>query len=174
MKNYKIFKNFLSNNECYVLNNWIVENKDKNFFKDAFMGGKRLSTRFSKTVPFPKDVYRIKNRLIKKLKIKKVKHPPFCDGMVASLAFVEDTLYMHKDPIWKEGLKTLHCNVILSDSLGGSPIIEGEKLKLKKGDMWCYLVSDVEHGADKVLGDKPRTMWVFGFLIEQEIYDRLQ
>jgi hypothetical protein len=174
MKNYKILKNFLSDKECNSLNKWILKNKKEPFFKDADMGGKRLSTRFSHLVPFPKIAFSIKNRLIKKLNILKVEHPPFCHGMVASLAFVEDTLYMHKDPIWKEGLKTLHCNVILSDSLGGSPIIENEKLNLKKGDMWCYLVSDVEHGADKVLGDIPRTMWVFGFLINQEVYDRLQ
>lgn len=173
MKNYKIFKKFLSNKECGVLNNWIINNKDKDFFKDARMYGKRLSTRYSETVPFPKSVFSIKNRLIKKLKLTEVIHPPFCEGMVSSYAFVGDILPMHKDPIWKEGLKTLHCNVILSDSIGGEPIIESEKIKVEKGDMWCYLVSEVNHAAEEVLGNVPRTMWVFGFLVDNKVYDRL-
>jgi len=173
MKDFEIIKEFLFKEECNVLNKWILDNKDNSFFKDAEMNGKRLTTRFSSVVSFPKEAYYIKDRLIKKLNILKIEHPPFYDGMVASLAFVGDELYAHKDPIWKDGLKTLHCNVLLSDSMGGAPIIKNKKLNIKKGDMWYYLVSDVEHGADKVLGNIPRTMWVFGFLVDKEIYDRL-
>jgi hypothetical protein len=172
MKPYKIFKNFLSEKECFVLNKWILNNKNKSFFKDAGMNGKRVTTRYSEHVPFPKDVFFIKEKLINRLQLPEVKHPPFCEGMVASYASVGDTLYIHKDPIWEDGLKTLHCNVVLSDSEGGFPIVENEILKIKKGDMWCYLVSDVCHGSSVVTGNIPRTMWVFGFLIEQHVYDK--
>lgn len=174
MKKYKILKNFISKEECSTLNNWIIENRNKSFFNDAGMKGKRLTTRGSSLVPFPEYVFPIQERLIKKLNIENVEYAPFWKGMVASHAFVGDTCYMHKDPVWKEGFKTLHCNVILSDCIGGEPLVEEEKLVVSKGDVWCYLVSDVLHGSDKVLGNIPRTMWVFGFLIKQKIYDELQ
>ena len=169
MKPYKIFKNFLSEQECSDLNKWILDNKDKSFFKDAGMNGTRVTTRYSENVPFPKNVFFIKKKLIDRLQLIEVKHPPFCEGMVASYAPVGDILYMHKDPIWEEGFKTLHCNVVLSDSEGGFPIIEDEVLKIKKGDMWCYLVSDVYHSCSIVTGSIPRTMWIFGFLINTQI-----
>lgn len=171
MKNYKIFKNFLSKKECSYLNEWILSNKNKTFFKDAGMNGTRVTTRYSENVPFPKDVFLIKKKIIDKLQLTEIRNPPFCEGMVASYAPVGDILYNHKDPVWEDGLKTLHCNVVLSDSDGGLPIIENEILKIKKGDMWCYLVSDVYHGCSLVTGKIPRTMWVFGFLIKQNIYE---
>jgi hypothetical protein len=174
VKPYKIFKNFLSEQECSNLDKWILDNKDNFFFKDAGMNGKRVTTRYSENIPFPKNVFFIKEKLINKLQLPEVKHPPFCEGMVASYASVGDTLYIHKDPTWEDGLKTLHCNVVLSDSEGGFPIIENEILKIKKGDMWCYLVSDVYHGCSVITGNIPRTMWVFGFLIKKDVYDRLQ
>jgi len=164
VKTYKLIKNFLSEVECTLLNKWIVDNKNKDFFKDANMNGKRVTTRYSENVPFPKDVFSIKERLINLLQLPEVKHPPFYEGMIASYAYVGDTLYTHKDPVWEDGLKTLHCNVVLSDSEGGLPIIENEVLNIKKGDMWCYLVSDVSHSCSPVIGKIPRTMWVFGFL----------
>ena len=166
MKTYKLIKNFLSEEECTLLDKWIVDNKNKDFFKDANMNGKRVTTRYSENVPFPKDVFSIKERLINLLQLPEVRHPPFYEGMIASYAPVGDNVYIHKDPIWEEGLKTLHCNVVLSDSEGGFPIIEDEILKIKKGDMWCYLVSDVNHGCSTVTGNIPRTMWIFGFLIK--------
>jgi hypothetical protein len=173
MKNYKILKNFLSEQECDLLNKWIIDNKDKPFFQNINMGGKRVSTRGSSLVPFPEYAYLIQKRLIKRLNITNVEYAPFYKGMISSYAFPSDTCYLHKDPVWKKGYKTLHCNVILSDCIGGEPLIEDEKLIVNKGDVWCYLVSDVMHGSDKVLGDVSRTMWIFGFLIPQIIYDQL-
>lgn len=175
MKNYKIFKNFLPEKQCNILSGWILENKDKSFFKDAKMNGIRLTTRYSNDNDFifPKESYKIKEKIINKLKIKNFYLPDFKDGMVASYALPGDTCYNHKDPVWKNNTKTLHCNIKLTDSTGGNPIIENKKINLKKGDMWIYPVSDVIHGSDLVTGTIPRTMWVFGFCITQEDYDRL-
>ena len=174
MEKYKVLKNFLSEEECSFLNNWILKNKDQSFFTNAGMNGIRITTRYSKNIPFPEEAFFIKKKLINRLKLPEVKHPPFDKGMVASYASVGDTLYSHTDPIWEKGLKTLHCNVVLSASEGGLPIIENQILNIKKGDMWCYLVSDTYHGCSLVTGKIPRTMWVFGFLIKDDIYDRLQ
>jgi len=173
MENYKIYKSFLNKKECDVLSSWIIANKDNSFFKNANMGGIRLTTRYSSDFIFPKESYEVKEKIINKLKLKNFYLPDFKDGMVASYAEPGDTCYNHKDPVWKKDRKTLHCNIKLSDSEGGNPIIKDKKINLKKGDMWIYPVSEVFHGSDLVTGTLPRTLWIFGFCITQEDYDRL-
>jgi len=174
MKNYyKIYKNFLNTEDCDYLSDWIINNKNNNFFKDAGMGGIRLTTRYSNDFIFPKKSYEIKEKIIDKLNITGFSFPNYKDGMVASYAAPGDTCKQHKDPIWKENTVTLHCNIKLSESTGGNPIIEDEKINLKKEDMWIYPVSNVSHGSDLVTGTTPRTMWIFGFCITHEDYDRL-
>ena len=169
-KNYRIYNNFISIEECNYLSNWIIENKNNAFFKDANMNGKRLTTRYSDNFYFPKLAYQIQNRVIKKLNLKDYYLSNFKDGMIASYAEPGDTCYIHRDPVWIENTITLHCNIKLSSNEGGNPIIEGEKINLKKGDMWVYPVSNVDHGSDIVLGDIPRTMWVFGFSINKNMW----
>ena len=107
---------------------------------------------------------------------------------IAKLLAEEDIFVVHKQmetayfdvknrelglPIWKENTITLHSNIKLSNNEGGEPIIEGEKIKLNKKDMWTYPVSNVNHGSDMVLGKEPRTMWVFGFSINQKTYQSI-
>jgi hypothetical protein len=173
MKNYNLIKNFISLKDCDYLSNWIIDNKDKDFFKNANMGGDRYTTRYSAFFEFPKKAYEIQEKIIKELKLNNFLLPDFKDGMVASYADIGDTCYLHKDPIWIDKTKTLHCNIKLSNNEGGNPIIANEKICLEKGDMWAYPVSEVMHGSDLVTGAIPRTMWVYGFCITQEDYDRL-
>jgi hypothetical protein len=173
MKNYNLYKKFLVEKDCDILSNWILENKEKNFFKDANMGGKRCTTRYSNDFLFPKKAYEIQNKIIEILKLHNFLLPDFKDGMVASYAEIGDTCYQHKDPIWKNNTETLHCNIKLSSNEGGDPIIENEKIDLEKGDMWIYPVSKILHGSSLVTGTVSRTVWIFGFCITQEDYDRL-
>ena len=35
MKKYKIFNHFINDEECNILSNWIINNKDNPFFKDV-------------------------------------------------------------------------------------------------------------------------------------------
>ena len=169
-KGYKIYRNFISTEECSTLSNWIIENKNNLFFKDAQMNGRRLTTRYSDNFLFPKLAYQIQNKIIKKLNLKNYHLANFKDGMVASYAKPGDTCYIHKDPVWIQNTTTLHCNIKLSNHEGGNPIIKNKKIYLNKGDMWIYTVSDVEHGSDVVLGNTPRMLWVFGFSITQNIW----
>ena len=173
MKKYKIFKNFINDEECNILSRWIINNKDNVFFKDANMKGKRLTTRYSDNFIFPSLCYKIQDRIITTLKLENSHLANFKDGMVASYAEPGDTCYIHKDPIWKENTITLHSNIKLSNNKGGEPIIEGEKIRLNKKDMWTYPVSNVNHGSDMVLGKAPRIMWVFGFSINQKTYQSI-
>jgi hypothetical protein len=170
---YKIYKNFLNKKECDYLSNWIIDNKNNSFFKNANMGGIRFTTRYSDDFIFPKKAYKIQKKIIKEFKLNNFLISNFKDGMVASYASPGDTCYDHKDPVWKENTITLHCNIKLSNNEGGNPIIANEKIYLEKGDMWSYPVSEVMHGSDLVTGTIPRTMWVFGFCITQKDYDRL-
>ena len=164
----QIFENFVSDEECKVLTNWIIDNKDKDFFTPVEMGGNRVSTRFTFDTDwnYPKEAYEIKNRLIKHLDIKKKFHPPFKDGIVASCAFPGDFVYEHVDPEWFEGYATVHCNVVVSEpDFGGIAVIGGEEYVMKRGNILCYPVSEVAHEITKIEGSKLRLMWVFGFCV---------
>jgi len=168
-KKLKIFPNFINDQESEKLNTWILENKDKSFFKNANMNGNRITTRYSNEdqIIYPQTAFEIKNKIICKLNLQNYKKPPFPYGMVASCAFGGDTCYEHKDPIWYKGYTTLHCNIKLSDSIGGEVTIENQIVKIKKKDLWVYEVSKINHGSNKVKEGIPRTMWVFGFCINE-------
>jgi|TARA_Y100000992_G_scaffold286773_1_gene238966 hypothetical protein len=160
-KKYKVYKSFISKEDCDLLNEWVLENKIK--FSEGRMKGMRLTSRYSFDIEFPKKAYEIRDEIIKKLNFTNYSFPPYKDGMVSSFAAPGDTCYLHKDPVWETGTTTIHCNILLSDSEGGEPLIENDKLDLKKGDLWMYPVSEVKHGADLVKGEIPRTLWIFGF-----------
>jgi len=168
IKTFKIYKNYLNEKDCNILSSWILNNKNKSFFKDAKMNGIRLTTRYSDNFDFPETAYKIQNKIINTLKLKKYSLANFKDGMVASYAEPGDTCYIHKDPVWVENTITLHCNIKLSDHEGGSPIIKGKEINLNKRDMWLYPVSEVDHGSNLVKGSIPRTLWIFGFSIPKE------
>jgi hypothetical protein len=164
----KIYKNFLNQKDCYDLFQWILTNSNEPFFKNANMNGNRVTTRYSseEEITYPQLAFEIRNRIKYKLNIKEKGKPEYPYGMVASCAFPGDTCYEHKDPVWVEGTRTVHCNIICSDSEGGYPIVEEEEYKVNKGDMWVYDVSKYNHGSSELKMGVPRTMWIFGFCIE--------
>ena len=171
---YRIIEKFVSEEEQSELTNWILNNKNEKWlFKDAGMEGNRITTRYSSDFSFPQTAYnirkRIKEYLVNKFKFSDFKMPKFHDGIVASYAGEKDFVYEHKDPQWYPNYETLHCNLMLQKSLeGGEPIINKKSIKLNERDIWCYYVSKVKHGAAKVLGSKPRLMFVFGFCVKYQ------
>ena len=168
MKNYKIYKNIISNIECNILNNWILENKDTPIFKEVNMGGIRRSTRFteSDSFKFPKLAYELQERIISILNLKNFIFPPYKDGMVVSYALPGDTCYEHKDPQWDPNKKTIHCNIALTNFEGGEPYIENEIItNFNQRDMICYTVSEVNHGSQLITGNISRNLWIFGFCV---------
>ena len=169
-KRLKIYNDFITDQECEILNTWILENKNKSFFKDAGMEGNRITTRYSNEneIIYPQTAFEIKNKIICKLNLQNYKKTPYPYGMIASCAFKGDTCYKHLDPQWHEGYTTLHCNVKLSDSLNGNLIIQNETVEVKKKDLWIYEVSKINHGSDEVKGEIPRTMWIFGFCVKND------
>lgn len=171
---YRILKSFVSQNEQKDLVDWILNNKDENWlFKDAGMKGNRVTTRYSAGFSFPESAYEIRKRigehLYKEYKFPDFKVPKFHHGIVASHAGENDFVYQHKDPEWYPSYQTLHCNLMLqTPEKGGEPIINEKEIKLDERDLWLYYVSKVKHGAAKVLGKKPRLMFVFGFCVKYQ------
>jgi len=170
---YYILRNYLNSQICDELSNWITENKNKPFFEDANMDGKRLTTRYSTEFEFPLIAYDLQTKIIETLKIKDYFLTNFKKGMVADFADIGDTCYKHTDRVWKEGTITLHCNIKLTNCEGGEPFIEEEKIVLNKGDMLIYPVSVVQHGSHIVTGTIPRMIWTFGFSITPKDYNRI-
>jgi hypothetical protein len=174
------FSNFISLNESQELSNWILQNKDKEIFKDANMEGKRITTRYSTDINFeyPKIVKDIRNKIIDLLDLREEEdnkiYPPFKDGVVASCAFAGDTCYEHIDPIWHNGFHTLHCNIITqAPKKGGNLILNGVLEQMNERELNCYLVSKLPHSTNLVSGSKERLMWVFGFCIQEDKWNKL-
>lgn len=174
------FSDFISLNEAQELSNWTLQNKDKKIFKDAEMGGKRITTRFSTDMNFeyPKIVKDIRNKIIDLLDLSKQEenkiYPPFKDGAVASCAFEGDTCFEHIDPVWHKGFHTMHCNIITqAPKKGGNLILNGVLEQMNERELNCYLVSKLSHGTDLVEGSKERLMWVFGFCIQEDKWNKL-
>ena len=144
---YKIIRNFVSQEEQTDLIQWIINNKDSSWlFKDANMDGNRVTTRYSKDFSFPEVAYSIQKRIINRLKFKDFKLPKYHHGIVASYAGENDTVFEHTDPQWYPPLDTLHCNLMLQKPIeGGKPIIEKEEINLIERDLLCYYVSEVNH-----------------------------
>ena len=166
--NYKIIKNFVSKNEQHKLIEWIINNKNTSgLFKDAQMKGNRVTTRYSKDFSFPETAYKIQQRIISKLKFKDFKLPKYHHGIVASYAGENDTVFEHLDPQWYPPYETLHCNLMLQKPLeGGKPTINKKSISINEKDLWCYYVSKVSHGSSKIMGNRPRLIYVFGFCVE--------
>jgi hypothetical protein len=168
MSRIKLFNKFINKEDCEELHKWIVLNRRKNFFKKVDMEGERWSTRFSSDLIFPGKSFEIRNKIIDAFNLKNFcKEEFFYKGMVASYASPGDTCYLHTDPVYVANTKTLHFNIKLSNNLGGNPILSDTEIPTEQGDMWSYFVSEIEHGSSLVYGHSPRTMWVFGFSVNE-------
>jgi hypothetical protein len=173
--------NFISCEEAQEMSSWVLNNKEKNFFNDANMGGIRLTTRYSNhdNFEYPTVVLGIRKKIIEMFDLHEEEmfniKPPFKNGIVASCALPGDTCYQHIDPVWHQGFNTLHCNVITqSPDKGGDLILDGVVEPMKELELCCYLVSKTTHGTNLVEGNKKRIMWVFGFCIDDDKWNVLR
>lgn len=173
------FPNFISCTESKELSNWTLENKHKKFFKDAGMRGCRITTRYSTGMDFkyPEIVKDIRKRIVDLMGLHEEEtagiYPEFKDGVVASCAFSGDTCYEHIDPVWHDGFNTMHCNVITqSPESGGDLVLGGEYEPMNENELVCYLVSKTPHKTTLIQGKKERLMWIFGFCIKNEKWNK--
>jgi hypothetical protein len=184
-----IIKKFCSEKEREILNKWTLSNYKEPYFQDANMDlyntGTRLTTRFASQdefdqyahlIDYPQEVYDIRKRIIDYFHLEDCPYPQsFKDGIVNGIGFENGSICDHIDPIYYEGLNTLHCNILTQNSeRGGVTIIDGIEHKINDGDLLCYVVSKHHHEVTKIEGLKNRILWVFGFCIDdckmQEIF----
>jgi hypothetical protein len=147
--------------------NWILDNKEKDFFMwSGHPGTIRRTTRFSENVVYPELAFTVQNRIKERLGITTNFYPKYPFGMVATYGHADDECSVHTDPVWYENHFTFHCILMLSKSEeGGVPIIDGIPYPMEEGEGLCYPVSEIPHGTDKMIGDKPRILWIFGYSI---------
>lgn len=174
------FSDFISIDEAKELSNWVLDNKNKPFFEDAGMGGNRITTRFTDhySLCYPIVSKNIRAKIIKLLDLQDEERfgfiPPFKEGIVASCAFPGDTCFEHTDPIYYKGFNTLHCNVITQAPEGGGELTLGGVLQpMPERELCCYLPSKTPHSTDLVTGNQERIMWVFGFCITDDDWQKL-
>lgn len=166
----EIIKNFLSPDDCALLNQWAILGVEKGWISTAAIGGfcrkGRLTSRFyGEYFTTPNEILAISNQI---RVFCGVATYPFIvghgrDGIVVNYVNPGADVHCHRDPKAADGTPTLRCNVMTqgADS-GGALYIGGEKIDIGVGDLHCYLVSEHDHWVEPVEGVTPRIMWMFG------------
>jgi hypothetical protein len=178
-----IFKNFLSDNECNKLNEWVnlgIQNKwlDKGTNRGSdWAYEKRLTTRlYAKRFDYSLDVYDIQNKISNFLNIIDLPKSTIGggkNGIVVSCTYDGGDVYEHIDPK-KGNLEVLRCNIMTrAADNGGGLYVGGNKIDIKVGDLHCYLPSTVKHYVTEVKGKTSRVLWMFGYQCSIERFNQL-
>jgi hypothetical protein len=150
---------FITNSEKQELNDWANVNKNR-FTPNGF--GRQFGI-FS-NIGYPKAALAIRKRIIEQFSLgSAIQEPMFKDycGYITN----GGAIHQHKDP--NQG-KLIHTrfNVMISKPIeGGEPVQAGVVIKVEEGDVWRCDAGLVEHWCNTVIGDKPRIVLSFGFLV---------
>jgi len=184
----RVIKQFLSQKEVKILNEWTLKHYEEPFFEDPRMDlyceKTRLTTRivtdnppsFHHNITYPKEAFNIQKRIQTKFKITNpVYPPPFRYGIVNGIGFENGTICLHRDPQYFSNTVTVHCNFITQKPIsGGITVIEEKEYNIDERDMLMYAVSEVTHRVTQTIGTKERILWCYGFCLEknkiQEIF----
>jgi len=175
----KIYKNFLTKEECQELtrlafqglaDGWFQKGYDKNLNATS----KRYTTRkVISDYAYPEKILEINSRIkeVIGLQNKPIIAEHGKDGIVISISFEEGDVPSHKDPRSQEGLITYRCNILTQAAESGAQLyVEEELVEVEEGDLHCYAVSELEHRVTAIEGKTPRVMFMFGaHLTEQEL-----
>jgi hypothetical protein len=172
----KIYKNFLSKEECEVLNEVAKDGLGKWLGKGVTTGSVFVDKRYTSRVymqeyEYPQIVRNISNRIRTFLNIDSF---PLIDGhgkdgVVVSYTMQGGDVYRHKDPRSDDGLPTYRCNVLTQANEEGCELyVDDKKIDIEVGDLHCYMVSELYHYVTEAKGKTPRIMWMFGAHIPKE------
>jgi hypothetical protein len=159
----RLFGNkIITRQEKNILLEWIGKNESR--FIQNPMGPHRRYYPFSEDPYIPKLFLEIKHRIIKREKIKKwYLEPMFKDyvGVISNGGFIHE----HQDANY-QSLNHVRYNLFLSTpKSGGEPVYNGKKLKMKEREYLKCLSGNERHSCNVVVGDKPRIVISYGFLI---------
>lgn len=174
-----LVRNFISPDECAVLNDWCQKAISEGRFVEGVTGDwanknfertqTRLTNRMSGNIEYCQLVYDIQQKIRTNFEI--VSNADIIrdhgkDGVVVSVTFNDGDVYKHKDPNVGEGLSGARFNILSSKAESGGLIhVEDKTYELNEGDMMAYLVTDLFHSVEKCNGNKPRTLFMFGFCV---------
>ena len=178
----KVVKNFITDNEIDELNQWTLSHYNEPYFINPKMNKDKFQTRFTTrhsnlrckeyqdyNVQYPKESYNIQKRLLDYLKIKDntiASCSSFTDGICTTIAFPPGSCFKHIDPTHFENTYTLHCNFVTQNpKFGGITYVEDVPYYFEKNDMIMYISSNMDHEVTECIGDIPRVLWTYGFII---------
>jgi hypothetical protein len=175
----EVIKNFITQAEAAVLNNFTLDGVNRGVFKDGIVSrqfnppGSQMVTRFSPEIVFPKEALNIQNRLKTLLNLGDTDIYTFAHhtGIVVNCSFAPARVIKHIDPK-QNGLSLLRCNILSSASkAGGVMHVEDEPVINPELSVYFCLVSDYHHYVTPVEGDKPRILWQFGFNVNKDAWE---
>lgn len=175
-------RQFLALAECEALNAWVDEGVEKKWLDVGISRGSgwtykdRLTTRnYGDRFEYPPLVHHVFDKIADLLGLQGVPKSVVGggrDGVVVSYTRPFGDVYKHKDPM-EGGLHVLRCNVMTRAADAGAELfIDGKKIDIGVGDLHCYLASDVEHYVTTAEGNTPRIMWMFGYQMSKEQWQR--
>ena len=178
-----INKNFLTQDECAQLNEWVDLGVQEKWLDKGVSRGsvweyeKRLTTRnYGNRFEYPKIVFDAFSKITDFYQLKQLKKSVIGagrDGVVVSCTLPGGDVYEHKDPM--EGkLDVLRCNIMTrkADS-GGELFVGGKKIDIEVGDLHCYLASSVPHYVTEVEGETSRVLWMFGYQASKKDFAKM-
>jgi hypothetical protein len=182
-----VIRNFATPEEVQILKDWQIKAVDEGQFVDGITGDwdkkefsttkKRLTNRMSQNINYPNVVSVLQERIRQAFLI--LKNAPVIeghgkDGVVVSVTYNDGDVYKHKDPSVGEGVVGLRCNILASKAeSGGTVHVEDKTYDLNEGDMMCYLVTELYHSVDVCHGNNPRTLFMFGFVVDKEAWEKI-
>ena len=180
-ENVIVIRNFASLEEVQILKDWQAKAVEEGQFVDGITGDwdkktfsttkTRLTNRMSKNINYPDLVKTLQDRIRQNFPI--LSDVPLIEGhgkngVVVSVTYNDGDVYKHKDPGVGEGVVGLRCNILASKAESGGTIhVEDRTYDLNEGDMMCYLVTELYHSVEVCNGNNPRTLFMFGFVVDE-------
>lgn len=176
----EITNNFISPEECNLLNAWVYEGVANRWLDVGFCSDKTTDKRFTTRMygdrfEYPKEVIELSNRIRSFVGVSN--YPTIGahgkNGVVVSYTKSGGNVYKHKDPRGPIlNMSALRCNIMTQAAEEGAELfVDGNKVDIKAGDLHCYLASDFEHYVTEAKGNTPRIMWMFGAYVLKEDWE---
>ena len=151
---------FLNQSDLDDVKSWVDKNKI-NFVSNGFA---RSFYMFDKNT-LPAFIKGIKDQIELHYKIPKGSHQEPCYKDFIGYITNGGQIHRHKDPN-KGDLMHTRFNILISKPLdGGNPIINEKILNVSESESWVCVAGKYEHFCQKVLGEKPRIVLSFGYLL---------
>lgn len=173
----KIFRNFLSEEECKELSKIALKGVEEGWVGPGanspgeYYYQKRMTSRpYMSDAKYPEFAIKMSNKIRSFMGLqdyplilgyKNFKHGS--DGIVVSVTYPGGNVTEHRDLRSDNGWVTYRCNVMTqSADSGGILYVDGNPIDINVGDLHCYYPSEQVHSVTDVEGNTARILWMFG------------